>query len=111
MLRRLKPSAVNDRVHPVRFRADRLRSKSPIGIELEVFAQQLHQTADLRLFRYVGVPPPQCSWLTLRPAKAVHDGRFLAPARPDTDRPWLLASNNLIATAEVTKLMAERICT
>ena len=27
-----------------------------IGIELEVFAQQL--------FRYVGVPPPQCNWLT-----------------------------------------------
>ncbi len=111
MLRRLKPRRVNDRVHPVRFRADRLRSNLRIGIELEVFAQQLHQTADCALFRYVGVPPPQCSWLTLRRQKAVHDGRFLAPARPDTDRLVLLASNYLIATAEVTKLMQNGICT
>ena len=70
-----------------------------IGIELEVFAQQLHQAADLRFIqiRRRSAGEQRCTM-----------DDFLLQRVQILIGLVLLASNNLIATAEVTKFMAER---
>ena len=80
-----------------------------IGIELEVFAQQLHQTADLRFvqIRRRTTAPVQLADVTPGEQRCTMDD-FLLQRVQILIGLVLLASNNLIATAEVTKLMAER---
>lgn len=80
-----------------------------IGIELEVFAQQLHQTADLRFvqIRRRTTAPVQLAHLAPGKKRCTMDD-FLLQRVQILIGLVLLASNNLIATAEVTKLMAER---
>ena len=80
-----------------------------IGIELEVFAQQLHQTADLRFIqiRRRSAAPVQLADVKPGEQRCTMDDLLLQRVQILIGL-VLLASNNLIATAEVTKLMAER---
>src|SRR5699024_2947903 len=80
-----------------------------IGIELEVFAQQLHQAADLRFIqiRRRSAAPLQLADVTPSELRCSLDDFLIQRVHLLIGR-VLLASYKLSATAEVTKLMAER---